>query len=170
VTPAEVGDLRHGLYRLHWKSGGASLASVGSLNNGDRWFACTNWTASSVQAGVASTQWELVAVAELLPVKEPAKPMNVLQRALIALESTPDPSAKDLALVAEVRTLEENLRLSGYFSRQASANENALREPGPVGAGPDDFGGSDEGSHYCAQWRAGAQDAADLGILSEEHL
>lgn len=63
--------------------------------------------------------------------------MNVLQRALIALESFPDPSANDLALITEVRTLEENLRLSGYFSRPE---------------------------------RAGAQDAADLDILSEEHL
>ncbi len=33
-----------GLYRLHWKAGGGtSLASVGMKEDGQRWFAPTNW-------------------------------------------------------------------------------------------------------------------------------
>lgn len=32
-----------GLYRIHWKSGGSSLAAIGMMENGDRWIAPTNW-------------------------------------------------------------------------------------------------------------------------------
>ncbi|MBD8556344.1 hypothetical protein IFT84_17690 [Rhizobium sp. CFBP 8762] len=32
-----------GLYRVHWKSGGNSLAAIGMGSNGDRWIAPTNW-------------------------------------------------------------------------------------------------------------------------------
>jgi hypothetical protein len=32
-----------GLYRVHWKSGGSSLAAIGMMENGDRWIAPTNW-------------------------------------------------------------------------------------------------------------------------------
>lgn len=56
---AEVQKLPLGLYRLYWKAGGQSLACVGSLSNGDRWFACANWT-SDTPAGIASTAWRLV--------------------------------------------------------------------------------------------------------------
>lgn len=44
MTRREVEKLNHGLYRLHWKEGGCSLASVGSNERGDRWYAATNWT------------------------------------------------------------------------------------------------------------------------------
>lgn len=33
----------HGLFVLHWKEGGSSLASVGSDRAGNRWYAPTNW-------------------------------------------------------------------------------------------------------------------------------
>ena len=42
----DVQKLNHGLYVIHWKKksgGGTSLASVGSLRDGSRWFAPTNW-------------------------------------------------------------------------------------------------------------------------------
>lgn len=39
----EARKLRHGLYLLAWKSGGHSLAAVGSDEDGNRWFAATNW-------------------------------------------------------------------------------------------------------------------------------
>ena len=43
MTRREVEEMNHGLYRLHWKDGGTSLASVGSNQRGDRWYAATNW-------------------------------------------------------------------------------------------------------------------------------
>lgn len=60
MTQAEAQErTRHGLYRLFWKSGGMSEAAVGSLHDGRRWFAPTNWTSKSPE-GIASTQWRLV--------------------------------------------------------------------------------------------------------------
>lgn len=32
-----------GLYRVHWKSGGSSLAAIGQMHDGNRWIAPTNW-------------------------------------------------------------------------------------------------------------------------------
>lgn len=59
MTRAEVDQLDHGLYVLTWKSGGFSLAAVGSLHDGTRWFAATNWTSPS-EAGIACTDWQEV--------------------------------------------------------------------------------------------------------------
>src|SRR5437879_3783429 len=42
-----------GVYRLFWKSGGSSVATIGNLDNGTRWFAASNWT-SEFPSGVAS--------------------------------------------------------------------------------------------------------------------
>lgn len=39
----KVQRLEHGLYKIRWKDGGYSLAAVGSLSNGQRWMAPTNW-------------------------------------------------------------------------------------------------------------------------------
>lgn len=65
MTREDVQKLRHGLHRLHWKVGGHSLASVGSLHDGRRWFACTNWTGAEPDA-IASTAWRGVERAELI--------------------------------------------------------------------------------------------------------
>ena len=40
VDPSTVDP---GLYKIHWHSGGSSLAAVGVASNGDRWIAATNW-------------------------------------------------------------------------------------------------------------------------------
>jgi hypothetical protein len=45
----------HGLYRIHWKSGGTSLAAIGSMSNGNRWIAPTNWLAPSTDP--SSSSW-----------------------------------------------------------------------------------------------------------------
>lgn len=37
--------LPHGIYRLYWTAGGSSVASVGQDDEGDYWFAPTNWIA-----------------------------------------------------------------------------------------------------------------------------
>jgi hypothetical protein len=65
VTKLEARVLALGLYRLHWHTGGSSLASVGQLHDGTRWFAPCNWT-SSGKAGIASTQWSGVMRTELI--------------------------------------------------------------------------------------------------------
>lgn len=47
MTTKQVQQLNHGLYIIFWKKsegGGYSYASVGSMGNGDRWMAPTNWT------------------------------------------------------------------------------------------------------------------------------
>ena len=68
MTPSQVQKLKHGLYIIHWKSGGASLAAVGSDYHGDRWMACTNWThddGKPIQA-VGDEAWERVAKVGLI--------------------------------------------------------------------------------------------------------
>ena len=53
-------NLPHGIYRLYWKQGGSSVASVGSLADGTRWFAPSNWI------NVPSTDWSNVSYVELI--------------------------------------------------------------------------------------------------------
>lgn len=101
-----------GLYVLHWKSGGSSLASVGMDENGKRWFATINWIT------VPSFNWNLVQVVE--PIIDPRKGESyrtafvghvmkrddVLMDALVRLENAnlmlcrkrEDPSANDVQM------------------------------------------------------------------------
>ncbi len=39
----EIQRLDHGLYIIEWKTGGESLAAVGSMADGTRWLAPCNW-------------------------------------------------------------------------------------------------------------------------------
>jgi len=64
MTKSEVEMLGHGLYRIYWKSGGYSLAAVGSDEAGNRWFAATNWTSGP------SFDWTQVSRASLVESKE----------------------------------------------------------------------------------------------------
>lgn len=61
-----------GLYRVHWKKGGASLAAIGQASDGSRWIAPTNWTWSW---GLTYT-WSDIAWLEPIPEPVPlgAKP------------------------------------------------------------------------------------------------
>lgn len=54
MTKREARQIGHGLFKLFWKSGGASLAAVGSDREGNRWFAPTNWIV------VPSFKWAMV--------------------------------------------------------------------------------------------------------------
>ena len=72
----KVNKLKLGVYRFHWKSGGTSVAVVGHLHDGERWFACSNWTAENptnedvtglVMYG--SKWWSEVRKVELITVK-----------------------------------------------------------------------------------------------------
>ena len=42
----KVNELKNGLYRIYWKTGGTSIAAVGITYSGKRWMAPTNWTCS----------------------------------------------------------------------------------------------------------------------------
>ena len=55
----DVDILQNGLYKLFWKEGGSSLASVGQLINGDMWYAPTNWV-DKTEEGIACTNWRTV--------------------------------------------------------------------------------------------------------------
>lgn len=47
MTKIETKKLPLGLYKLFWKSGGWSLASVGQDESGNKWIAPTNWITPS---------------------------------------------------------------------------------------------------------------------------
>jgi hypothetical protein len=59
LDPAKISKL--GVYRIFWKVGGSSVASVGQMNDGAKWFAAANWTNTTV-----STDWTFVDRIELL--------------------------------------------------------------------------------------------------------
>ena len=63
MKQSDARKLKNGIYVLHWKSGGASPASVGRLHDGSCWFAPTNWVSVS-ETGIACTKWQLVAFVE----------------------------------------------------------------------------------------------------------
>ncbi len=70
--------LAHGLYRLHWESGGSSLAAVGSMTDRERWFAPTDWTWPFTPVrGPNSTNWEDVKSAEPLFLSDAVPSPNV---------------------------------------------------------------------------------------------
>lgn len=62
MTPLEVSHLKNGIYKLYWQDGGSSIAAVGTLHDGTRWFAPINWTAKC-EHGIACTDWSDVSSA-----------------------------------------------------------------------------------------------------------
>ncbi len=71
MTKNESQKLPHGLYRLCWESGGSSLVAVGSLHDGTRWYAPTNWTSETSKKVIGSTDWERVVRVEKIEPPEP---------------------------------------------------------------------------------------------------
>ena len=59
----DVKKLDHGLYKIFWKDGGYSLASVGSLACGKRWMAPTNWISVPTSK---RKHWKMVKSVELI--------------------------------------------------------------------------------------------------------
>ena len=43
----ELATCPHGLYKIKWMEGGESLAAIGSMHDGKRWIAPTNWTSAT---------------------------------------------------------------------------------------------------------------------------
>lgn len=64
MTLKEAKKLKNGLYKIYWKDGGYSLASIGRLHNGKPWFAPDNWTAVN-EWGIACTLWNKIKFVEL---------------------------------------------------------------------------------------------------------
>lgn len=72
MTKEEVQKLKHGVYRLYWSARIYSLASVGSLNDGSRWFACVNWTSETGEGVIGSgADWNGVVRAVLIECRQP---------------------------------------------------------------------------------------------------
>lgn len=44
TSKEEMLNCKLGVYRIWWKSGGSSVASIGNDYNGNRWMAPANWT------------------------------------------------------------------------------------------------------------------------------
>ena len=88
MSQSRIGDcgreLPPGLYRLHWDDGGFSLAAVGILHDGTRWFAPVNWT-SATASGVASTRWDTVMRAEPIAQPLPASSREFQRRQAVGL-------------------------------------------------------------------------------------
>lgn len=69
MTLKETQSLPHGIYRIYWKEeygGGHSLAAVGSLNDGSKWIACTNWIGKEQVNSSGEEIWNKVAEAKLI--------------------------------------------------------------------------------------------------------
>ncbi len=57
-SPMPPKDLKLGIYRLHWKSGGTSLAAVGMESDGSYWFAPTNWLSPHHSSIPSFSRWD----------------------------------------------------------------------------------------------------------------
>lgn len=68
MTKEQAAQLAPGLYRMHWKSGGSSLAAVGVTHDGKRWFAPVNWS-TEVAGDVVSTEWRPVEYVDAIEVE-----------------------------------------------------------------------------------------------------
>lgn len=50
MDEASVQELEVGIYQIHWKSGGSSIAAVGVTRMGGRWMAPLNWVSPTKNA------------------------------------------------------------------------------------------------------------------------
>lgn len=66
MTADEVRNLPLGVYRLHWASGGSSVAAVGQLHDGSRWIAPANWTSREPHSMGAVDWWDHIDRVELI--------------------------------------------------------------------------------------------------------
>ena len=68
----KVIPLQHGVYRIYWKVGGNSVASIGSDDYGNQWFAPSNWTFNPKRIydgrviGPIGTKWHNVLKVDLI--------------------------------------------------------------------------------------------------------
>lgn len=74
MSKREARKLKHGVYRIFYKGHGSSysLASVGSDESGDKWFAPANWIDKKKGhiLTLPSYHWSLVTRVELIEAKK----------------------------------------------------------------------------------------------------
>lgn len=78
-----------GLYRVHWKSGGSSLAAIGMMENGDRWIAPTNWiTPGTIPSAGEWGEIERLQPIDVDPQEHPAKAGQGVEAELAAIRKS----------------------------------------------------------------------------------
>jgi len=65
----EILDCKHGVYRIHWRDGSSSVASIGGMHNGNRWVAPSNWTSKDSPTGLLKDHIESIALMVLITTK-----------------------------------------------------------------------------------------------------
>ena len=65
----DVRKLAHGVYRVFWRDGSSSVASVGSTYDGTRWVAPSNWTSRADAMVIWTTDWRKIKSVELIATK-----------------------------------------------------------------------------------------------------
>ena len=76
---SKIQELPHGLYLVYWKSGGQSLAAVGSMSDGTRWLAPCNWIIPTTIETVEEA-WKLVKSMTLVCAAGDCLTLNVAER------------------------------------------------------------------------------------------
>lgn len=66
----EFDSINIGLYRVYWKSGEYSLASIGMDTKGQRWLACANWVSPITWRGDIMKAVRQISSISLIEVKE----------------------------------------------------------------------------------------------------
>lgn len=72
MTSAQLAGLHLGVYRLHWKDGSSSVASVGHDESGCYWFAPSNWL-HTIRDGVPALpcyDWDNVERVQLIETQQ----------------------------------------------------------------------------------------------------
>jgi hypothetical protein len=64
MTNSEVHALKNGIYRLFWEEGDPAVAAVGRDEEGDVWYAPTNWIS------VPNFNWSNIQRVELITTQE----------------------------------------------------------------------------------------------------
>jgi len=50
-----IKKIKHGLYKVYWKSGGNSLAALGYYVDGEMWIAPINWSFPTLMQGICKS-------------------------------------------------------------------------------------------------------------------
>ena len=69
----EFQSLPCGIYRIFWKDGGESLASIGMNNKGLRWLAPSNWTEPAIWEGEVKKYTKKILTVALLEMQSAVK-------------------------------------------------------------------------------------------------
>lgn len=112
ITQEELNEIKHGIYKFHWASGGSSIVAVGVTREGNRWYAPLNWSSTAEYPIFSDGQvvkYELLMDHKGNPHFESTNSsFNRIQEALNNTASTLDQLEKDNA--EHNRKIRKNLR------------------------------------------------------------